>query len=58
MAQVKFDFLFDKGIIMRSKFIKLTVAATLLTSSAVALAANTGCCGDIVCCIKMLACCL
>lgn len=43
---------------MKSKLIKFVVAAGLLASSAVALAAQAGCCGDVICCIKMLACCL
>lgn len=43
---------------MKSKIAKLAVAAGLLTTSAFALAANAGCCGDLICCIRMLACCL
>ncbi|RZT10432.1 hypothetical protein SAMN05216319_1110 [Duganella sp. CF402] len=43
---------------MKSKVTKFVVAVGLLTSSAWALAASAGCCGDVICCIKMLACCL
>jgi hypothetical protein len=42
---------------MKSTIIKGAVAIGLLASSAIAFAANTGCCDDIICCIKM-ACCL
>ncbi|MFX6357526.1 hypothetical protein ABTF91_20290, partial [Acinetobacter baumannii] len=47
----------DKGMTMKSKVTKIVVAAGLFAASAVAFAANAGCCGDIACCIKMLACC-
>lgn len=43
---------------MTSTIIKSAVAIGLLTSSAIAFAANAGCCGDVICCIKMLACCM
>jgi hypothetical protein len=43
---------------MKSKTTKFAVAAALLLSSAVAFAANADCCGDVLCCIKMLACCM
>ncbi|NVM78116.1 hypothetical protein FHW83_003940 [Duganella sp. SG902] len=39
------------------KITKFALAAGLLLSSAMALAANAGCCGDAICCIKMLLCC-
>ncbi|WP_267875663.1 hypothetical protein [Duganella radicis] len=39
------------------KTTKFVVAIGLLLSSAMALAANAGCCGDALCCIKMLLCC-
>lgn len=42
---------------MKSTLLKCAVALGLLTSSAIAFAANLGCCGDVICCIKM-ACCL
>ncbi len=41
---------------MKSKIIKITAAAALMGTSAVAIAANS-CCGSIECCINMLACC-
>lgn len=41
---------------MKSKLIKLTMAATLLGTSALAWAAND-CCLDLDCCLQMLACC-
>lgn len=44
---------------MKSTTIKLALAAGLLFSSAAVFAANAGCCGDLACCMKMLAaCCL
>ncbi|WP_343728325.1 hypothetical protein [Duganella sp.] len=42
---------------MKSKTVKIAVAAGLLLSSAVAFAASADCCGDVLCCIKMLVCC-
>ncbi|MDR7335247.1 hypothetical protein [Roseateles asaccharophilus] len=43
---------------MKSMFIKLAAAASLLTASAVALAAQN-CCGDLACCVqRLMACCL
>lgn len=41
---------------MKSKFVKLFAAAALLATSAVAFA-SSGCCGDLECCMRMLACC-
>lgn len=41
---------------MKSKFFKLSAVVSLLVVSAVAFAAN-GCCGDLQCCLEMLACC-
>ncbi|MBS0450636.1 MAG: hypothetical protein JSS14_04935 [Proteobacteria bacterium] len=43
---------------MKSKWIvKLSVAASLLGASALALAAGSDCCMDLDCCLQMLACC-
>jgi hypothetical protein len=42
--------------IMKLKLIKIAAALSLLGASAAALAANT-CCGDLECCLQMLACC-
>ncbi|SFV10313.1 hypothetical protein [Pseudoduganella namucuonensis] len=40
---------------MKSKLIKLSAAAVLMTISAVALASNMDCCASIECCLRMLA---
>ncbi|WP_259772427.1 hypothetical protein [Pseudoduganella albidiflava] len=42
---------------MKSKLVKITIAAGLLAASTAAFAAANGCCGSIECCLKMLACC-
>ena len=42
---------------MKSRTIKIAVALGLLASSAAAFAANADCCGDLLCCLKMLGCC-
>ncbi|MBB3219811.1 hypothetical protein [Pseudoduganella umbonata] len=42
---------------MKSKLIKISIAAGLLAASAGAFAAANGCCGSIECCLKMLASC-
>jgi hypothetical protein len=42
---------------MKTKLVKALVATTLIVASAGALAANMGCCGDLACCLQMLACC-
>lgn len=41
---------------MSKKFHKIGAALALLSTSAAAWAA-TGCCGDLACCLQMLACC-
>jgi hypothetical protein len=41
---------------MKSTLLKIGAALGLLSGSAAALAAN-GCCGDLACCLHMLACC-
>jgi hypothetical protein len=43
---------------MKSTLIKLASASALLLASAGAFAASMDCCGDLACCLKMLACCL
>jgi hypothetical protein len=43
---------------MKSKLIKISAAGALLLASAGAFAASMDCCGDLACCLKMLACCL
>lgn len=40
---------------MKSKVTKIVFTAGLFAASAVAIAANADCCGQIACCIKMLA---
>jgi hypothetical protein len=42
---------------MKSKFAKLSVVASLLAMSNVALAAGADCCATIACCLQMLGCC-
>ncbi len=42
---------------MKSKLIKIVAGVSLLAVSAVAFAANTGCCDSLACCLQMLACC-
>lgn len=41
---------------MKSKIVKLTAVVSLLGASAAAWAAGS-CCGDLECCLQMLACC-
>ena len=41
----------------KSVIVKLGVAAALLGTSALALAAGSDCCLDLECCLQMLACC-
>lgn len=41
---------------MKSRWLKLSAALALVTTSAVALAAND-CCGDLACCLQQLLCC-
>lgn len=43
---------------MKSIFIKTAAVAAAVLASAGAYATNMGCCGDVACCLKMLACCL
>lgn len=43
---------------MKSKLIKAASAAALLLASVGAYASTLDCCGDLACCLKMLACCL
>ncbi len=43
---------------MKSIIIKTAAVTAALLASAGAYAANMDCCGDLACCLKMLACCL
>ena len=43
---------------MKSMIIKTAAVAAAVLASAGAYAANMDCCGDLTCCLKMLACCL
>jgi hypothetical protein len=43
---------------MKSMILKTTAVVATVLASAGAYAANMDCCGDLACCLKMLACCL
>jgi hypothetical protein len=43
---------------MKSIIIKTSTVTAILLASVGAYAANMDCCGDLACCLKMLACCL
>ena len=47
-----------KGNTMKSMLIKTAAVAAAVLASAGAYAATMDCCGDLACCLKMLACCL
>ncbi len=42
---------------MKSTYLKIAGGVVLLVASAGAMASNFACCGDLECCLRMLACC-
>ena len=51
------SFNLNRNSLMKSKLVKISIAAGLLAASAGAFASVNGCCGSIECCLKMLASC-